>query len=524
MTQLNRNTLHECPIRVHVDDTYFQGVGRYVPVHKKRAKIPNSQGFHGHDVKQLSGQDAPFVYMETQHAHLHLTSVKIYDRSTVDAGISTAGIRQYIKSRLHTWPVFRQKLEFVPLNLDYPYWVDDEQFDPDSHIRHLALPEPGDWQQFCNIVAKIHSESLDLSRPPWDMHIIEGLDNIDGIPADAFAVVDRYHHSAIDGASGTAILYGLHSTTPAHDADPQEEPWEPQPGPTWLRLLNRAALNSVRVPLQFTRTVAGTIPGISRAALKNVLEDIEPPDKVPKTRFNAAVSPRRVFDAVPFPLQQLAGIRKAVPGATVNDVILAVCGGALREYLAAKDELPDESLVAVAPINTRTAADAEDSGNVIGTMFVPLFTDMEDPLSRLREVHKATVDAKEATDPISPRQMTELTQHLPAATEAVAARLITSLGIGYRMKPLANCTISNVPGPQQSLYLNGAKMLRMMGVGPVLDGVGLMFTALSYDGDIVLTISSCRKITPDPEVMADCLRSAYAQLRKASRTVTRKAS
>ncbi len=524
MSRRNQITLHECPIPAYVDDTYIQVFGLYAPVLNNALEFLILRNFHGQAMKQLNGQDASFVYMETQHAHLHLTSVNIYDRSTVDGGIRSADIRKYLKSRLHTWPVFRQKLKFVPLNLDYPYWVDDEQFDPDSHIRHLALPEPGNWRQFCDVVAKIHSEPLDLSCPPWDMHIVEGLDSIDGIPGDAFAVVARYHHSAIDGASGTAILNGLHSTTPAHDADPQEEPWEPQPTPTWLRLVNRAVLNNVRVPLQFTRSVAGTIPGISRAVLRNMLEDIEPPEKVPQTRFNAAVSPHRVFDATPFPLKQLAGIRKVDPGATVNDVILAICGGALREYLAAKDELPDESLVAVAPINTRTADDAEVSGNVIATMFVPLFTDMEDPLSRLRAIHKATVDAKEATGPISPRQMTDLTQHVPAATEAVAARLITALGIGYRMKPLANCTVSNVPGPPQSLYLNGAKMLRMMGVGPVLDGVGLMFAALSYEGNIVLTISGCREITPDPEVMADCLRSAYAQLRNASRTVTRKAS
>jgi WS/DGAT/MGAT family acyltransferase len=412
----------------------------------------------------------------------------------------------------------------VTWNLDYPYWVDDEEFDPDAHIRQLTLPVPGDWQQLCDIVAEIHSAPLDLSRPPWDMHIVEGLDSIDGIPRDAFAIVARYHHAAMDGASGTAVLYGLHSAEPTHNADPQEEPWEPQPGPTWIRLMNRAALNGVRVPLQLTKAIANTIPGIGRAALRNVLEDIEPPDKVPKTRFNAAVSAQRVFDAAPFPLKQLAGIRKAVPGATVNDVLLTICGGALKEYLAAKGELPKESLVAVAPINTRTTADAETSGNVIATMFVPLFTDMEDPVARLRAIHEAAVDAKEATDSISPRQMTELTQHLPAATEAVAARLITGLGIGYRMKPLANCTISNVPGPQQPLYLNGAKMVRMMGVGPVLDGVGLMFTALSYDGELVLTISGCWVITPDPEVMANCLRSAYAKLRKASSALKRKAS
>lgn len=474
-------------------------------------------------MKQLSGQDASFLYMETEHAHLHLTSVNIYDGSTVDGGMRSSDIRQYIKSRLHKWSVFWQKIEFVALNLDYPYWVDDEEFDPDSHIQELALPKPGDWREFCKTVARIHSESLDISRPPWDMHIVSGLDSIDGIPKGAFAIIARYHHAALDGTSGTALLYALHSTSPVHDADPQEEPWEPQAGPTWLRILNRAALNGVRVPLQFARTIAGTIPGIGRTVLRNMLQDIEPPGEVPQTRFNVAVSPHRVFDAVLFPLKHLAGFRKVVPGATLNDVILTICGGALREYLAAKDELPDESLVAVAPINTRTAADAETSGNVIATMFVPLFTDMEDSVSRLRAVHEATVEAKAATDPVSPRQMTELTQHIPAATEAVAGWLITGLGVGYRMKPLANCTISNVPGPQQPLYFNGARVQRMMGVGPVLDGMGLNMTALSYDGDIVLTISGCRDITPDPEVMADCLRSAYAQLRKASSTMTRKA-
>jgi len=506
-----------------VEVTYFQEIALYVPARDNTLEWRILSYFQGHTVKQLTGQDASYLYMEAENAHLHLTSVNIYDGSTVVGKMRNTDIRQYIKSRLHTWSVFRQKIEFVALNLDYPYWVDDEAFDADSHIQELALPKPGNWQQLCDVVARIHSETLDISRPPWDMHIVTGLDSIDDIPKGSFAIVARYHHAALDGASGTALLYALHSTSPEHDADPQEQPWEPQPGPNWLHLLNRTALNGVRVPLQFARSIADTIPGIGRTVLRNMTQDMEPPDEVPKTRFNAAVSPHRVFDAVTFPVKQLAGIRKSVPGATLNDVILTICGGALRKYLAAKDELPDESLVAVAPINTRTAAEADSSGNVIATMFVPLFTDMDDPVSRLSAVNEATIAAKATTDPISPRQMTEITQHVPAATEAVAGWLITGLGVGYRMKPLANCTISNVPGPQQALYFNSAKVHRMMGVGPVLDGVGLNVTALSYDGDIVLTICGCRDITPDPEAMADCLRSAYAELRKASGTMTRKA-
>lgn len=475
-------------------------------------------------MRQLNGQDASFIYMECDSAHLHLTSVHIYDRSTVPVALKLDDIRRYIKSRMHTTPIYHQKLVIVPLNLDYPYWVDDDEFDADAHIYNLVLPEPGSWRQLCDAVAEIHSKPLDLTRPAWDMHIIEGLDGIDGIPADSFALVSRYHHAAIDGVSGTAVLTGLHHLTPEYDPDPQPQPWSPKPAPTWLELLNRATINSVRVPFQFAKTAASTIPGVSRAILRNLLDDVEASDKVPDTPFNAEVSANRAFDAVSFPMKDLAAIRNSVPGATVNDVLLTICGGALRQYLTSRNELPKESLVAMAPINTRTDADADTGGNVIATMTVPVHSDIEDPVSRLRAVHQATIDEKESEHAISSRQLTDLQQNIPAATEAVASRLITGLGLGHRGVRFANCTVSNVPGPPQTLYFNGAKMLQMMGVGPVVDGLGLMFTAVSYDGNIAVTISGCLKSTPDPEFLADCLRSSYAKLQKASAPPEKKSS
>ena len=178
----------------------------------------------------------------------------------------------------------------------------------------------------------------------------------------------------------------------------------------------------------------------------------------------------------------------------------------------------------MAPNNTRTTDDTGTEGNVIATMAVPVHSDIDDPISRLRAVHEATVDAKEAEHAVSARQMTDIQQHIPAATEAMAARLITSLGLGHRGIRFANCTVSNVPGPRQPLFFNGAKLLRMMGVGPVVDGLGLMFTALSYVDEIAVTISGCRQITPDPDFMADCLRSAYAELEEASKSINKKAS
>jgi len=474
-------------------------------------------------VRQLNGQDASFLYLESPGAHLHLTALYIYDQSTVPGKtVRHKDILRYIESRLHTSPVFRQKLVQLPLSMDYPYWVDDEHFDLEFHVRHFALAQPRDWRQLCITVARIHSRPLDLTRPPWDMHIIEGLDNVEGIPKGAFAIVARYHHAAVDGVTGTEILSGLHSLTPDHDPDPEPLPWEPRQAPSLFDLMNRAAVNNVRTPFRLAKAVANTLPGVSRSVLRNSLSDAEPSKKVPDTRFNDEVSPHRVFEAVPFDLKELASTRKAVPGATVNDVVLAICGGALWKYLAAHDELPDESLIAAVPINTRDADEQGVSGNVIAMMLIPVHTDIEDPIERLRAVHEATYDAKVAERAVSARQMTDLAQHIPAATEALAGRLITSLGLGHRTSAVTNCVVTNVPGPQQPLYLNGARMLRSTGCGPVLDGMGLIITAISYDGEIVLSITGCRKITPDPEFLADCLRSSFDELKGASTAQAKK--
>ena len=468
-------------------------------------------------MRQLTAQDAAFLYLESQGAHLHLTGLYIYDQSTAPGGIVRhKDLLRYIESRLHTSPVFRQKLVSLPLSVDYPYWVDDEQFDLEFHVRHIALPEPRDWRQLCILVARIHSRRLDLNRPPWEMYLVEGLDNIKGIPKGAFAIVAKYHHAAIDGATGTEIVAGLHSTTPEVVIDPEPEPWQPEPEPSWLGLMARAAVNNIRQPFQLTRAVASVLPGISESLLKGGLPEINERYDVPETIFNAPVSAHRVFDGTTFKLRQLSEIRKAVPGATVNDVILSLCGGALREYLISKDELPEESLIVMAPINTRTQNEADIAGNVLATMFVPVHTDIADPLARLRAVREATASAKATEGAIGARQMTDLTRHIPSATTALAGRLVTGLGLGHRAVRLANCTITNVPGPQQPLYLNGAKLIRSTGCAPIIDGMGLILTAISYDGEVVLAITGCREITPDPEFFIACTRRAFQDLRKAA--------
>ncbi len=348
------------------------------------------------------------------------------------------------------------------------------------------------------------------------MNLVEGLDNIKGIPKGAFAIISKYHHAAIDGATGTEIISGLHSTTPEYDPDPLPEPWEPERRPSWFGLMTRAAVNNIREPFQLAKATAATLPAISQSLLKGELPDINLPETVPDTRFNRPVSAQRVFEGVTFELKQLSEIRKAVPGATVNDVVLAICGGTLRSYLEEKGELPDDSLIAMSPINTRNPDEVGVAGNVLATMAVPLHTDIVDPLARLRAVREATANAKETEHAISARQMTDITRHIPSATMALAGRLVTGLGLGHRAMRLCNCTVTNVPGVQQPLYLNGAKLLKSTGCAPVIDGMGLIISAISYNGEIIFSFTGCREITPDPEKLPACARASFGALKKAA--------
>ena len=470
-------------------------------------------------MRQLTAQDAAFLYLESEGAHLHISGLYIYDQSTVPGGaVRHKDILKYVESRLHTSPIYRQKLVELPMNLDFPYWVDDDQFDIEFHIRHIALPEPRDWRQLCILVARLHSRPLDLSRPPWEMHVVEGLDNVEGIPKGSFAIVSKYHHAAVDGATGNEIIAGLHSTTLEYDPDPEPQPWTPQPEPSVLGLMARASVNNINQPFQLFKAISTAMPGTSNSRAGDELPETKTKRQVPDTRFNGPVTPHRVFEGISLDLKELSEIRRAVPGATVNDVVLTICGGALREYLEQKDELPDESLIAMAPVNTRTADEAKLAGNVLAAMAVPIHTDIADPLARLRAIHEATASTKEAKNAIGARQMTDLTKHIPASTIALAGRLVTGLGLAHRTIRFCNCTITNVPGPQQPLYFNGAKMLAMIGSAPVIDGMGLIIAAISYNGRIVFSFTGCREITPDPEALTACTEAAFSDLKEAAAT------
>jgi WS/DGAT/MGAT family acyltransferase len=462
-------------------------------------------------MRQLTGEDARFVYADSGHANSNITLVSIYDPSTTPGGrVRYTEFLRHVEGRLHLAPIFRQKLLRVPLELDHPYWIEDERFDLEYHVRHVALPKPGDWRQFCIQASRIHARSLDMSRPLWELYLVEGLDAFLDLPKDSFAVLAKIHHAAIGVDAGADITTLLHDTTPDTPQSPPPEPWFPDAPPGALGLLWRAAYHNAIQPFMvaapLTRAFGRVIP-VVLGALGDAWRN---PDRFPLTRFNAEVSPHRVFETRRFTIDEFKRIRGLVKGATINDVVLAVCGGALRRYLAAQDELPDASLIGVAPVSRRNGGDVAEPGYQV--LRVPLGNELEDPVRRLRSIQQFTAAAKDIDLAVGAKELTDVTKHAPAATLAMSGRLLaaTGLGLGQRA-PLANCTITNVPGPSIPLYLNGARMSYFSAIMPIYDGMGLVFAVTSYDGRIIISPTSCREQMPDPEQFAACLRESFQE-------------
>jgi diacylglycerol O-acyltransferase / wax synthase len=466
-------------------------------------------------MEQLSGQDASFVYLETPNTPMHIGSVGIYDPSTAPGGfVRFKDILRHVESRLDKARSFRQKLVRVPFDLDHPYWVEDASFDIEYHIRHMALPKPGDWRQLCIQVARLQARPMDLSRPLWEFNIIEGLDNIPGIPKGSFALMAKVHHAAIDGMSGVELSAAVHDIEPKAVEENVKSSWKPENDPALGEMLFRTWLNSVKQPVQFAKTLANTIPGVARLGKEIAGGDVSLKNAkmAPQTKLNGKVSSHRVWDGAVFQLADIRAIKDRLEGATVNDVILTIIGGGLRKYLRKHDDLPKQSLSAMAPISVRAEGEKDALGNLVSAMVVPLGTHIDDPAERLRFVHNETKNSKAMTNAVGARTLTDYSQFMPAALAGLAARLYTRLGVSNLHSPVFNVVATNVPGPRVPLYFAGAKMVRMMGTGPVFDGMGMINAIYSYGGDIAIAFTADRDMVPDPAVYAAALQEAFDEL------------
>jgi len=458
-------------------------------------------------MQQLSGLDASFLYFETPHAPMHIGMLAIYDPSTAPGQfVRYRDILRTLENRLHLARTFRQRVARVPMDLDHPYWINDPDFDLEYHVRHIALPKPGDWRQLCIQTARLYARPLDITKPLWEMYVIEGLDNVEGLPPGSFALVTKIHHAAIDGVSGAEITGVIHDLEPEGSVPPPAVDWEPDREPWAPELIGRAWMNNLQRPFHFARVMADTVPALTRLTEGFHARRFQPPAPVPRTRFNATVSPHRVVDGRSFPLRALRQIKRAVPGATVNDAVLTLVGGALRHYLDAKGELPRSSLIAMAPVSVRSEDQSQTQGNQVSAMSVALGTEEADP------VHAGANASKALTQAIGARLMTDYGQFVPSALAGLAARLYTRAGLANQMQPMFNTVVTNIPGPQHALYMGGARMTTLYGLGPVGDGMGLIHPVFSYCGEITVSFTACREMIPDPAFYSECIDRAFAEL------------
>ncbi len=467
-------------------------------------------------MRQLSGSDAFFLYSDRPGRHQHVSTLYIYDPATAPGGdVAFSAIREHIRGRLDSSRIFRQRLVRVPMDLDYPYWIEDSRFDLNFHLRHIALPDPGDWRHLCIQVSRLHSRPLDMTRPPWEMYVIEGLDSIASLPQGAFAVMTKVHHAAIDDVTEEDFTIALHDLAPHPDALKPRTRWHPENEPGTAELLMLAWFNNTTKMIETGQALIDRLPVVGRRRLRpgEVLHTDEGP--APVTRFDHRITPHRVWDARFFPLDEAGAIVGDLPGAGLDDVALAVCAGAIRRYLASKEELPTEPLFALWPIHRHSKTEDGIPGHRVQLGRVNLHTDLDDPLLRLHAIREEVVRAREG-EPLDAETMNELQDSLPATTMNLAARAIAAnLGPGRQYRKNHNLVVSVTPGPTRPLYLCGAKLLSYTGMGAIMDDLALTHSVTSYDGRLAIAFVSDRRMMPDPAFYAECLQRGFDELKRA---------
>jgi diacylglycerol O-acyltransferase len=470
-------------------------------------------------VRQLSAADGWQLFLETPNAPNQVAGLGIYDPSTAPTGrVTFEAVLQHVESRLPLAPPFRRSLLKVPFGLDEPYWIEDGRFDLEYHVRHTALPRPGTWKQLATQVARLHAQRLDLSRPPWEIYMIEGIDGMEGVPSGSFAVLVKLHHAAIDGVAGNELLTAIHDHSPKPDETELEDPWKPEATPSDWQLLALAGTHNLLLPVRIGRVMARQVPALREARLSirrrtRPYDDVKLPGmSIPNTRFGGRVSPHRVIEYRAWPLSRVRAIKAAVEGATVNDVALAICGGSLRRYLAEKDELPDRTLVSIVPVSIRTEEELQTGGNRIRVMRTALYTDVADPVERLRAIRAMTARAKAVRVGVPAQVLAGISEEMPGRIIGAAQRATVNMTTRLGTAMGANTTVTNVPGPREPLYLCGAQEVAIVGAGPVIDGMGIIHIASSYRDDFSISVTACREMLPDPETYGFCMQHAFEEL------------
>jgi diacylglycerol O-acyltransferase / wax synthase len=468
---------------------------------------------NGDPVDRLSGLDASFLYLETPAQLMHVCGVILVDPATMPTPYTFDGLQAGIEARVRDVPEFTRKLRRVPLGLDHPIWVHDRGFDVERHVHRLALPSPGGYAELVTLAAHLASLPLDRSRPLWEMWVIEGYRTREG--EERIVVFTKMHHSTVDGISGANLISHLCSLEP--DAPPlalgNDRP--PARDASARELLVRGVASRAALPVHVAKLLAPTVGGVARTIGRaRAGTAMAAPLTAPRTSFNGTITGHRSIALVDMSLDDVKTVKKAT-GTTVNDVVLAVAGGALRAYLDERGELPDTSLLASVPVSVREQSRRAGGSNKVSSLFTRLGTDVEDPLERLAAMSEANLNAKEHHQAISADSLQDWAEFAAPRTFGLAVRAYAGLRLAERHPPAINLVISNVPGPPVPIYFLGGQVRALYPLGPIFHGAGLNITVMSNNGQIHVGVIACRESMPDADDLVQHFPDELARLREA---------
>ncbi len=461
---------------------------------------------------RLSALDTTFLHLERDGAHMHVASVLVFagEAPTHEEFMAS------VQSRLHLVPRYRQRLAHVPLNQGRPVWVDDPHFNIAYHVRHSALPAPGGEQELRNLAGRLFAQPLDRAKPLWDMVLVERIADEDG--ERRFAVISKTHHSLVDGVSGVDIMSVLFDLQA--DAEPPpapEAPWVPGPTPTGPELLAEALLERATVPREAARglraltraprEVAGrtaeSLAGLGALAFAGAASP------APPTPLNVEIGPHRRYTWVDADVPTFKAVKTAL-GGTLNDVVLASVALALGRFLRERGEPTDDlELKAMIPVSVRAEAGKGALGNQVATMWAPLPVGVEDPAEVLTIVHTAMEGLKESGQAVGATTLTALADFAPPTIMTQAARL-------QSRQRYFNVVVTNIPGPQLPLYMQGRRLERFYPVVPLARRQALGIAIMSYDGRLGFGLLADYDALPDLDSIAGHLRDAIEDLASAA--------
>jgi len=477
------------------------------------------QGF-----QPLSGMDAGFLYMETPTLHMHTLKIAIMRPADGASAVTFDSFRRTLERKIALLPSFHQRILPVPFGVEHPVWVTDPDFDPSRHLAHRTAPAPGGMTELNAIISEVASRPLLRDRPLWEITMVDGLEG------DRVAFVCKLHHSMADGAAAMAMLQEVF--VPSGDGELTQAPSGDDravapvgtggvaaPLPTQWALRRYALVQGLRrlatLPMLVLRTLRGVVHVMKRA-IEGKRKDLPAHFSGPRTRWSGALTARRSFGTTQMPLDDMKRVKKAL-GVTLNDVFLAMCGGALRVHLEqVEGGIPAEPLLASVPVNTHPEVLGRMHGNHVANLSIGLCTHIADPVERVRAIHEMSGEAKERQLAFGPDLLERWIEYAPAEPYMAFTRFWSSRQMADQVHPPVNLIVSNVAGPRKMLHIGSHGLEAFYSVGPILEGIGLNLTGWSYGDRVCFVGLACPDQIEDIQALVDRLPSALEELIEAS--------